>query len=283
MRVLVIGGGYIGQNFAQYASSRCVNEDIAFAVDVVDARIGWKNTHFENYDAVLFAAGIAHRKQTRQNKHLYYEVNRDLAIAVAKKAKTAHVRQFVYLSSMSVYGKQQGEITAHTMPCPRDNDYYGHSKFQAEEALKKIAAENFKITVVRPPMVYGLNCPGKFSQLLRLSKFMPIVPDTQNKRSMIYIDNLSDFLYMIIKNEMSGIFCPQNKTYINTAHLIRKIRQKQGKKTATSLVLGAIVHAILPFCPPLKNAFGSLYYVHLPSFANQNIDYLCIADAEEEY
>ena len=250
-RVIIVGaGGYIGESLAAYAKNN-------HNVDVVDSFEGWKTANFGNYDGVLFAAGIVHRKQTSENKHLYYAVNRDLAIDVAKKAKLANVCQFIYLSSMSVYGKKQGEITQHTIPASSHNDYYGHSKFEAETALIKLNDENFKIAIIRPPMVYGENCPGKYAQLVKLSKFMPMVPDTKNKRSMIYIDNLSAFLCTIIERGSSGIFCPDNPQYTNTAELVKSIRQASGQKTMTSLFMGALVKVVMNFCPPLKNAFGS--------------------------
>lgn len=244
MKVLVVGGGYIGSNFAGYARRR------GFAVDVVDSREGWKAASFQGYDAVLFAAGIAHRRQTKGNRQLYFQVNRDLALAVQAKAELANVGLFVYLSSMAVYGQRSGEITPHTKPAPKHNDYYGLSKFEAEAAMPAAA-------IIRPPMVYGPGCPGKFASLVRLAKILPVVPDSNNRRSMIYIDNLCEFLCMVIKDGKPGIFCPQNKEYVNTAQLVKLIRATMGKKTfLVSFPMGWLIKIV----PPIKAAFGSLYY-----------------------
>jgi len=247
-RVLVVGTGYIGKNFADYAGGK---EDIA--ADIVDSRSGWQQIPFDNYDCVLYAAGIAHRKQTAQNKDLYYDINRDLAVDVAQKAKFAGVGQFIYLSSMSVYGKKVGEITQHIKPDPRHNDYYAHSKFEAEAKLKNLAQEGFAVAIIRPPMVYGGDCPGKFGWLVRLAKYLPIVPDTKNKRSMIYIGNLSDFLCRIVLNGTGGVFCPQNREHVNTAVLVKLIRAGWGKKTITVSLPEPLVANICP-------AFASLFY-----------------------
>jgi UDP-glucose 4-epimerase len=204
---------------------------------------------------VLFAAGIAHRKQ--KNPDLYFAVNRDLAVAVAEKAKKSGVPQYIYLSSMSVYGKKEGEISANTKPIPRHNDYYGTSKLQAEDALKNLADSEFAVALVRPPMVYGENCPGKYRQLVKIANFLPLVPCNKNKRSVIYIERLSEFLCAVVKNRSQGIFCPSE--YVSTSQLIALIRRQNGKKT---VIFGAafLIRLCMAVFPPVKVAFSSLYY-----------------------
>ena len=298
MNVLVIGkGGYIGESFTQYVREKYsiqpesrpggIVEAEPLTVDVVDSYTEWIDVDFKNYSTILFAAGIAHCKQTPANKHLYYEVNRDLAIKIAKKAKSVNVAHFIYLSSMSVFGQasnEQPEITANETPIPRHNDYYGHSKFEAEIALHELADENLSVSIIRPPMVYGRECPGKFHQLVKLSRFMPIVPDTQNARSMIYIDNLSEFLCKIIISRKNGIFHPQNSMHTNTACLIKLIRKQMKRETITSKPLGKLIRLLMPGIPTLANAFGSMYYTAetadyqkttLESSVKQSIDSLC--------
>jgi UDP-glucose 4-epimerase len=256
MKILIVGaGGYIGENFAEYATKHK-----QFDVDIVNSFKGWTRKNFEGYDSVIFAAGIAHRRQNKKNAHQYYAVNRDLAVAVAEKAKASNVPQFIYLSSMAVYGKKEGEISANTEAKPRHNDNYGKSKFEAENALKNLdTGGDFKVAIIRPPMVYGENCPGKYSQLARISKFLRIVPNNNNKRSMIYINSLSEFLCMIITTRENGTFCPQDAEYVNTAKLIAKMRQENGKKTT---IIGAawLISLCSAIFPPVKTAFASLYY-----------------------
>ncbi|MCL2217950.1 MAG: NAD-dependent epimerase/dehydratase family protein [Defluviitaleaceae bacterium] len=257
-KILIVGaGGYIGESFADYAKARYSAE---VEIDIADSFDGWKQVSFEGYDSIVFAAGIAHRKQTKENAYLYFAVNRDLAVEVAKKAKSAGVGQFVYLSSMAVYGKKEGEISEDTKANPRHNDYYGLSKFQAERGLKKLESAEFAVAVLRPPMVYGKNCPGKFTQLVKLAKWLVIVPDSSNKRSILYIDNLSEFLCMVIQTRARGIFRPQDEKHVNTAALIRWIRRKMGRKTLIIPGMFWPLRILMAFCPPLRTAFGSLYY-----------------------
>ncbi|MCL1883530.1 MAG: NAD-dependent epimerase/dehydratase family protein [Defluviitaleaceae bacterium] len=256
MNVLVVGAsGYIGKNFASYASSQD-----NFSINAISSREEWKTVNFENYDSVLFAAGIAHRKQTAENAELYFKINYELAVSVAQKAKSAKVPHFVYLSSLAVYGKKEGEISANTKANPRHNDYYGKSKLAAEDALKNLADANFKIAILRPPMVYGSGCPGKFAQLEKIAKYLPIVPNNNNKRSIIYIEKLSEILCTIISERSGGIFLPQDDQYANTAELIRLSRQKKGKKTVI-INMGYILNLCMAIFPQLKTAFGSLYYL----------------------
>ncbi|MCL2356736.1 MAG: NAD-dependent epimerase/dehydratase family protein [Defluviitaleaceae bacterium] len=254
MNVLIVGkGGYIGERLAAFLKGNKI-----FSVHVADSYDEWKSHNFENYCAVIFAAGIAHRKQKKSNRNEYFAVNRDLAVAVAEKAKNAGVAQFVYLSSLAVYGKKEGEINAHTKPNPRHNDYYGTSKFHAENMLKNLQNDAFKVAIVRPPMVYGPDCPGKYRTLEKFAKFFPLVPNNRNKRSIIYIDNLCAFLCALILLRSEGEFCPQNNEYANTAELIKKIRAESGKKTR--LFNARPLISALSVLPVVKTAFGTLYY-----------------------
>ena len=265
-RVLVIGASsYIGDGFAKYAKGRLY-------VDIVDSYEGWKTAPFEEYDTVLMVAGLAHqkwtRKQRRTNKDLYFAINRDLAVAVAKKAKAGGIKQFIYLSSMAVYGQTEGEISADTKPVPRNSDYYGLSKYQAEEALISVFRAKAdkplhcpdSLCIIRPPMVYGPGCPGKFSALVKVAKTLPFIPNIKNRRSMIYIDNLSELLCIAAEQGVTGILQPHNKEYVNTAWLLAEVAKVMGNRRWILPGLGLLVKCAMPFSSAAKTAFGCLYY-----------------------
>jgi len=264
IKVLMVGkNSYIGNRLFEYITSKNnhTSNEIEIKIDIVDSYNEWKEVSYNDYDSVIFVAGIAHRKQTPQNRDLYYLVNRDLALEVAKKATepNTNIKQFIYLSSMSVYGKKVGEIAMHTTPTPRHNDYYGQSKYEAETLLSQNPQINEILAIVRPPMVYGAKCPGKFGDLVKFSKYMPIIPNAKNKRSMIYIDNLCEFLYSLIIHKSVGVFCPQNPEYTNTSELVKLIRKAQGKNTL--LCPGKIfMNICAKILPPINTAFGTLYY-----------------------
>ncbi|MBQ8448191.1 MAG: NAD-dependent epimerase/dehydratase family protein, partial [Clostridia bacterium] len=157
-RILITGANsYIGTSFENYMK-QWVDEYSVDTVDMIDGT--WREKDFGEYDVVFHVAGIAHKKETKENAELYYKVNRDLAIETAKKAKKDGVKQFIFLSSMSVYGMDTGVITKDTVPTPKSN--YGKSKLQAEEGMKELADDDFKICTIRPPMVYGEGCKGNY-------------------------------------------------------------------------------------------------------------------------
>ena len=253
-RILITGAGsYIGSSLLQYLKQW----PDAYHINAVTMQDGaWKNEDFSQYDVVFHAAGIAHRKETADNAHLYYEVNRDLALKVAEKAKEHGIRQFIFLSSISIYGLDTGIITPETIPCPVS--HYGKSKLEAEELLKNIADSSFTLTIIRPPMVYGKNCKGNFQKLVRLVEVCPIFPKCGNQRSMIFIDNLCKFAKICIENTMAGIFCPQNKEYVSTDELIALIAKEKDKKVIISDFIGQLIKPFIGRIRPLRKAFGSL-------------------------
>lgn len=225
-RVLITGkNSYIGTSVEKWLRK----EPSKYDVDSVDMKDGlFREKDFSKYDVVFHVAGIAHIKETKANEHLYYEVNRDLAYETAKKAKEEGVRQFVFLSSMSVYGIEFGVIDNSTMPKP--NSAYGKSKLLAEELIRQLEDESFFVATIRPPMVYGKGCKGNYTRLSGLAIKTPIFPNISNKRSMIFIDNLSQFVKQVIDNESSGLFFPQNAEYVVTSGMVQLIALAHGKK-----------------------------------------------------
>ena len=163
-RILITGANsYIGASFETYIKQW----DEEYSVDTVDMiDDAWREKDFGAYDVVFHVAGIAHKKETKDNAQLYYKVNRDLAFETAAKAKTDGVKQFIFLSSMSVYGMVTGVVAKDTVPCPKSN--YGKSKLQAEEYINRLGSEKFKVCTLRPPMVYGKDCKGNFQTIVKV-------------------------------------------------------------------------------------------------------------------
>ncbi|MFE3976622.1 MULTISPECIES: NAD-dependent epimerase/dehydratase family protein [unclassified Peribacillus] len=230
-KILITGkGSYIGSNLIKWLNQWPDNYDVEeLAVKTEE----WKQINFEQYDAVLHMAGIAHVSADPKLEQLYLKVNRDLAIEVAKKAKKENVKQFIFMSSMIIYGEDAkiGEnkiITKDTKPNPLD--FYGRSKLEADLTIQELMDENFKTVIVRTPMVYGPNCKGNFPKLIKLAQISPIFPKINNERSMIFIENLCEFLKLILDGEKEGIFFPQNKEYGVTKDIIDVMTRSFGKK-----------------------------------------------------
>ncbi len=271
-RVLVTGtSGYIGTSFKQYIDK--INGNMPqnlWHVTFVSVRNDkWKEMDFSEYDVILHAAGIVHKKEEPNMGELYNEVNYKLTKELAKKAK-ADLRlkqeqtgkkqklQFVFLSTMSVYGIVTGRIHADTLPAPVN--FYGKSKLKAEKVLQKLETENFKVAIVRPPMIYGRDCTGNYSLLEKLAVKVPFFPKTKNKRSMLYIDNLSEFLRLAMEKEVSGIFCPQNAEYVNTSDMVAAIRKSYGKKGITIPGFEWLLNILAGKISLFAKVFGTLTY-----------------------
>lgn len=238
-KVLITGAGsYIGQSFIEYAQKHYHDNFEIEELDLKDE--SWKEKDFSNYDIIYHVAGIAHAdvgKVSEETKKKYYEVNTGLAVEVAEKAKREGVKTFVFMSSMIVYGESApyGEkkvIDATTVPQPAN--FYGDSKIQADVAVRELADDTYKVIVLRPPMIYGKGSKGNYRTLAKLAKKLPVFPNVDNERSMLYIENLCEFLcqIMLIKpyHRNSVVLLPQNGEWTKTADMVKEIAKASGKK-----------------------------------------------------
>lgn len=253
-KILITGSNsYIGTSFKKWVS-QYPNK---YSVDTISLRDdNWKEQSFKEYDVILHLAAIVHIKENDANK--YFNVNRDLAVEVAEKAKAEGVNQFIFFSTMGVYGTETGYITESKVPNPKTN--YAKSKYEAEKLLFKMEEPTFKVTVLRPPIVYGKGCGGNYPRLASLALKLPIFPDVNNQRSMIYIDNLSEFIRLAIDNYLSGIYFPQNNDYVNITELVRFIRQAHGKKIKVTKIFNWAILIGLELSATFRKVFGSFIY-----------------------
>lgn len=255
MRHILITGAdsYIGTSLTAHLSEQLYT---VTTLDVRDA--GWADASFAGFDVVLHVAAIVHQKERADMEELYFRVNRDLAVQIARKARAEGVRQFIFMSSMSVYGLDAGIITPDTIPQPVS--FYGKSKLAAEELIREEADEHFRVCILRPPMVYGPGCKGNFQTVVKLVKHSPVFPLLRNERSMIHIDNLCEFLKLCIDEGESGLFLPQNREYMQTSQMARTIAKKLERRVWFSRLAGLAVRLTIPFLSLTQKAFGTLIY-----------------------
>ncbi|MDR5658768.1 NAD-dependent epimerase/dehydratase family protein [Serpentinicella sp. ANB-PHB4] len=253
-RVIITGkNSYIGTSLENWL----LKEPTKYKVDTIDMKDNsWKEKDFSSYDVVFHVAGIAHIKETCDNQDLYYKVNRDLAYEAAQKAKQDRVEQFIFLSSMSVYGIENGVIDIDTPLKP--DSAYGKSKIEAEGLINKLQDDSFIVATLRPPMVYGKGCRGNYPRLVGLALKTPIFPKVDNKRSMIYIDNLSELVKQLIDNRSGGLFFPQNAEYVNTSEIVRLIAEVHGKKIMTTKLFNPLLRLLN--VSTVNKVFGDLVY-----------------------
>ena len=244
-KVLITGSGsYIGDSFSEYAKEHypALNID---TLDMLDPE--WKNKSFSEYDIVYHVAGLAHAdvgNVDEDTKAKYYAVNTDLAVEVCLKAKEDGVKEFVFMSSMIVYGDsapygKSKIVDDHTVPAP--SNFYGDSKLQADVAVREMANGDFKVVVLRPPMIYGKNSKGNYQTLSKLARKLPVFPNVDNERSMLYIDNLCEFLcqLMLVKKfeKPSVVLIPQNAEWTKTSEMVKEIAETAGKNIWISSIM----------------------------------------------
>lgn len=263
-RILITGAGsYIGTSFEKYMAQWPEK----YQVDTLDMiGDGWKSYDFTGYDTVYHVAGIAHSdngKISKEKAKLYYEVNTKLTVRTAMKARKSGIKQFIFMSSAIVYGDsapigKKKMITKDTPVSPAN--CYGDSKVRAEKGLRKLEDDSFKVLILRPPMIYGKGSKGNYPLMSKLAQKMPIFPYVDNCRSMLYIENLMEFVRLMIENEERGTFWPQNAEYSNTSELVRMIAAEHGKRV-TLLKGCALPLKIAGLATGLVDkAFGNLAY-----------------------
>ncbi|MBY0013621.1 NAD-dependent epimerase/dehydratase family protein [Paenibacillus typhae] len=260
-KILITGkGSYISINFKKWIQKW---PDL-YDVDELSVRGSeWEKCNFSKYDVILHTAAIVHQNNKRISKDTYYEVNCDLAVKVAKKAKLEKCKQFIFLSTMSVYGLE-GEINKKIIIDENTEcnpiTYYGKSKLMAEGKLNQLSCDNFKVAVHRPPMVYGDGCKGNYQKLKKIIR-IPFLPDLSNQRSMISIDNLCEFIRQTIDNQSAGLFFPQDEKYSSTKEILIELAKKEGVKIKFTTILNPLVKlASLCKINAVNKMYGNLIY-----------------------
>ena len=263
-RILITGSGsYIGSRVKAYLEQwpEC------YQVETVTLRTGdWRQRSFAGFDAILHAAGIVHQPKSKDDPaqaELYDRVNHLLAVEVAEKAKCEGVGQFLFLSTEAVYGihAPMGKVMTITKDTPlHPDDNYGISKAKAEEGIGALRDDSFKVAILRPPMIYGKGCKGNYQTLSKLAKKLPVFPLVENQRSMLYIDNLCEFIRLLVEDEADGLFCPQNEEYISTADMVNRIAHANGRGILMVRGFGWALKLLRPMTGMVDKAFGSLCY-----------------------
>lgn len=258
-KILITGvNSFVGNSFANWIKTRSekyIIEKISLRDDT------WKSRDFSSYDIILHVAGIAHVSRSPRFEELYFRVNRDLTIELAKKAKKDGVKQFIFLSSIIVYGDSIDNtdyITNDTIPKP--SNFYGMSKLQAEEGISKLNDTDFKIVIIRTPIIYGKGSKGNYQKLLKAAKILPIFPDINNQRSMIHIDNLCEFIRLIIENEDQGYFYPQNKEYVKTSEMVKLIAEVHNRRIILVKIFNPIINMLIKRNKFINKIFGNLVF-----------------------
>ncbi len=253
MKILVTGAtGFIGTAVIQKLLQDNINEIIAAVrkkptdleknanikytrISNLDTDSDWLQALSE-VDVVIHAAARVHITRQEENElEAFRKINVDGTLNLAKQAANAGVKRFIFISSIAVNGvttKNGNKFTADDTPNP--STPYGISKYEAEQGLKEIAAKtNMELVIIRPPLVYGKNAKGNFNSLLKLVKLGIPLPfgSLNNKRSLVGIDNLVDFIIVCTTHRAARnqIFLVADSENLSTAQLIKEIYKALGK------------------------------------------------------
>lgn len=253
-KILITGANsYIGTSFEKYMQQ--FGEE--YQIDTISLKDeSWKVKDFSKYDSLIHLAAIVHQKET--NEKIYYDVNRDLAIEIAEKSKNEGIQQFIFFSTMAVFGVENGIITNETPLNPKNA--YGKSKLEAEKLIYNQRTKEFKVAVLRPPMIYGPDCAGNYPKLAKLARTTPIFPKLINKRSMLFVGNLHSLLKKLVDEGSGGFYHPQNNEYVNVSDLVRTIADVNNHRIIIIPGFNRALMLLSKVLPTLKKISASLYY-----------------------
>jgi len=223
VRALITGEkGYIGTRLCAYLN------DNGVPASRISVRNGVIPDDFIKCGVLIHAAALVHQTDKNIPYEKYYAINAALTQQIAETAAGCGVKHFVFFSTMAVFEGLKSQNGAYINDKTDVSFYspYASTKYGAEELLREYA-DDMIISVVRPPLVYGKGSPGNFKRLINISKKIPAFPNADNRRSMIYIDNLCELVRLIIINKTPGYFHPQNAYRMNIPELVRDLGRLQ--------------------------------------------------------
>lgn len=260
-KILVLGkNGYVSGCFQTY-----MKQFDDYIVEAISVRENfWEEMDFSIYDTIFNTTGLAHNDARKGTDQEFINLNVKLPAKLALKAKKDGCKQFIHMSSMIVYGSlhplgDNEKYTADTIPNP--NNIYGKSKLMGENELTKMQTENFSVAIIRSPLIYGEKAIDNFAKLVTYAGKLPIFPNIKNERSMIYADNLCELVRLIVDNNSSGLFYPQQEKYICTSDLVCDISIGLGHKIIITNLFNPILHFLSGKISVIDKVFGSEAYV----------------------
>ena len=260
-KVLITGANsYVGTNVEKWL----MREPDKYYVETLDMKDPhWKKYDFSKFDVIFHVAGIVHTKEKNNSYSLFNRVNYELTVEVATKAKNDGISQFVFMSTMAVYGLE-GSIkniqVIHRNTLTKPKTFYGITKLKAEEEIRKLQSNGFSVLIVRPPMIYGEGAPGNYIKLENLVKRIRIAPKFENQRSVISIDLFCINLKKYIDNCDSGVKFPQDIERFNFDIFVDSIVHKYNIHIYRSKLLSIIIRIFFANTRIVKKIFGNLIY-----------------------
>ncbi|MCP4969836.1 MAG: NAD-dependent epimerase/dehydratase family protein, partial [Arcobacter sp.] len=239
---------FIGRYFINKYKNKYEIKKFSFRKDNINILV------CNDFEVIFHLSALVHQ-MAGANKEEYERINVTQTLELAKKAKESSVKQFVFMSTVKVYGEETNNVYTENTICKPEDDY-GKSKLKAELELKKLEDENFKVSIIRTPIVYGNGVKANIKNLLSLVSKIPLLPlgSIKNKRSMVYIGNLCSLVSEITDQNKSGIFLASDDKPLSTTELIEQISNNLNKK---------VFLVKIPFFESLLKKFKPSFYKRL--------------------
>ncbi len=257
MKIGITGaGGFVGKRFIEYNRNKYHFNRIPLR------NLPSSEMVLPGVDVILHMAGKAHDMRV-SDEQVYNEVNVDLTTKLANQAKQRGISHFIYISSVKVYGDNRTDYLDEDSGC-KPTDAYGKSKLEAENYLRSIQSPEFKIAIVRPPLVYGPGVKGNMIRFLKLAEKNVPLPfgGVQNERSMVFIDNLVELINKIIDMEATGIFVAGDAEPISTTELMTFIRSSMNKRRGLVSIPAMGQKLLKALTPKLFNRLFGSFVIH---------------------
>lgn len=260
MRVLVIGpNSYIARHFQKHTAVK-YPDWIVNTLSVRDDH--WKDFNFTGYESVLYFSSIVHKKETPELMEAYQRVNCDIPVQIAERLQPG--TQFVYFSTMAIFGVEGvvgKTVVIDKTTAIEPKSQYGKTKWAAETSLREVAARrNLALAIIRPPMVYGPDCPGNYRTMEKFVLKFHVFPTLKNQRSMIQIDTLCKNVLSLVEHREEGVFHPQDEDYICTLDMVREIAKEHQAKLVLVPLMNPFVVAASRCLSVLNKVWGNLVY-----------------------
>ena len=253
MKLLITGSnGFVGRYFINKYKNKHQIKKFSFLKDDI------RNLDCKDVDVVFHLSALVHQMGGASSEE-YENVNVSQTLLLAKRAKESGVKQFVFMSTVKVYGEETiSKYTENGICNPEDE--YGKSKLKAEKLLLELESENFRVSIIRTPIIYGYGVKANIKNLVNLVNKISILPfgKIENKRSMVYIGNLCHLVEEVITQQKAGIFLAGDDEPLSTSKLIKLISKNLDKKVY--LIKIPFFESLLKILKPSfhKRLYGSL-------------------------
>jgi nucleoside-diphosphate-sugar epimerase len=226
MKKLLLTGarGFIGSYFQKKYAHKYEIQTFSFLKDDIET------LHVKGVETVIHLSALVHQMGGASDE-AYERINVEQTLQLARKAKENQVKQFIFMSTVKVYGEESDVAYTEASPC-HPEDAYGRSKLKAEQELQALVDEDFTVSIIRTPIVYGRGVKANMQNLMKLVDSMPLLPlrGIDNKRSFVYIGNVCALLDSLIEQEQKGVFLASDDAPLSTTALIQELAKAKKKK-----------------------------------------------------